>query len=80
MTAYPTQGPIIRPERPIVRPYSRVEFECRSDIPGVRPHVTLDNGTALELLPRFQVMRPTLEMAIVRIDNLTEADRDMIIR
>ncbi|TPP57800.1 Low-density lipoprotein receptor [Fasciola gigantica] len=77
---YPSQGPIIRPERPIVRPYSHVEFECRSDVPGVRPDVTLINGTALEQLPRFHVTRPSLEVALVRIDNLTESDRDLIIR
>lgn len=69
--------PIIRPERPIVRPYGSVELECRSNQPHIRPELRLLNGTPVEHLPRFEVTRPSFDVVIVRIREMTERDRNL---
>ncbi|TGZ69507.1 hypothetical protein CRM22_003711 [Opisthorchis felineus] len=73
-------GPILRPKRPVGRPYGSVEIECRSIKPGVPPIVTLGNGTDVAHLPRFIVNKPNYETVLVRISDLTERDRGLVLR
>ncbi|CAL8077304.1 unnamed protein product [Calicophoron daubneyi] len=73
-------GPGIRPDRPTVRPYGTTEIECEAMKPGVRPQLTLSNGTSVEQLPRFQVRRPRTEIVIARLTDVTERDRGIRLR
>ncbi|CAH8668749.1 unnamed protein product [Heterobilharzia americana] len=72
--------PVARPARPTARPYGVAEFECTSNIQGVLPLVLLDNGSLAENFPRFQVRRIDDQTVRVRVLNITERDRDMVLR
>ncbi|KAF8561976.1 hypothetical protein P879_11285, partial [Paragonimus westermani] len=65
------------PERQYLRPYSSFRLECRSGQPNVAPTITLENGTTVEQLPRFQVSRPTVDLVVAFIPDLTERDNGM---
>ncbi|KAF6773899.1 hypothetical protein AHF37_06362 [Paragonimus kellicotti] len=73
-------GPTVIPQRQTVYPYGSFQVECRSDRPGVEPSLTVENGTSVDRLPRFQVTRPSLGVIVVRLTNLTERDRGLRLR
>ncbi|KAF8571644.1 hypothetical protein P879_03753, partial [Paragonimus westermani] len=73
-------GPTMTPQRQTVYPYGSVQVECRSDRPGVELSLTVDNGTSVDRLPRFQVTRPSVGVIVARLVNLTERDRGLRLR
>ncbi|KAA3677858.1 uncharacterized protein DEA37_0013843 [Paragonimus westermani] len=73
-------GPTMTPQRQTVYPYGSVQVECRSERPGVELSLTVDNGTSVDRLPRFQVTRPSIGVIVARMVNLTERDRGLRLR
>uniref|UniRef100_A0A183A8V0 Ig-like domain-containing protein n=1 Tax=Echinostoma caproni TaxID=27848 RepID=A0A183A8V0_9TREM len=73
-------GPSFRPTEPRVRPYGTLEIECVSGKPGVRPQVTLSNGSLVEQLHRFIVSYPSAERIVVQLHDVTERDRGLVFR
>ncbi|KAK4475290.1 hypothetical protein MN116_002361 [Schistosoma mekongi] len=72
--------PIARPTRPTVRPYGSAEFECISNIPGVLPVILFNNGSSAENYPRIQITRIGDQTLRVRILDVTEKDRGLILK
>ncbi|KAH8868961.1 Low-density lipoprotein receptor [Schistosoma japonicum] len=72
--------PVARPTRPTVRPYASAEFECRSNIPGVLPVILFSNGSSAENYPRIQINRIDDQTLRVRIIDVTEKDRGLILK